>query len=108
MATRKGVSHPNLATLGKFQGTIDQTSNFRAQALNHNLGRNVRVLKVLLYLCRMVQMVAGFKARWTVLPPSVRTSPPARPELKPDFPRPQARPPGAPEPALSEVEGSRS
>src|SRR3954469_15470843 len=55
MSTRKGVSDPNLAALGKFQGTIDRTSNFRDQALNHNLGRNVRVLKVLLYLARMVQ-----------------------------------------------------
>src|SRR5262249_5746707 len=34
---------------------IDRNSNFREQALNHNLGRNVRVIKVLMYLARMVQ-----------------------------------------------------
>jgi len=55
MANRKGVSDADLAALGKFQGSIDRISNFRDQALNHNLGRNVRVLKVLLYLMKMVQ-----------------------------------------------------
>jgi hypothetical protein len=55
MATRKGVSDPDQRALGKFQGTIDRISNFRDQAFNHNLGRNVRVLKVLLYLLKMVQ-----------------------------------------------------
>ncbi len=52
---RKRVSNQDLAALGKFQGTIDRNSNFRDQAFNHNLGRNVRVVKVLTYLAKMAQ-----------------------------------------------------
>jgi hypothetical protein len=33
--------------LGEFQGRIERNSNPRAQAFNHNLGRNVRVARVL-------------------------------------------------------------
>jgi hypothetical protein len=44
---RKPVSDPDLAAQGKFQGDIDRNSNFHQQALNHNLGRNVRVAQVL-------------------------------------------------------------
>lgn len=52
---RKPVSDADLAALGKFQGTIERISNFRDQALNHNLGRNLRVVKVLTYLAKMVE-----------------------------------------------------
>jgi hypothetical protein len=45
--TRRPVANPELSDLGRFQGTIDRGGNFRQQAFNHNLGRNVRVLKVL-------------------------------------------------------------
>src|SRR5262249_32198519 len=55
MMNRKRVSDPDRATLGEFQGTIDRNSDFRGQAFNHNLGRNVRVIKVLIYLARMVR-----------------------------------------------------
>jgi hypothetical protein len=44
---RSPVSDPALAALGKFQGAIERNSNFRQQAFDHNLGRNVRVAKVL-------------------------------------------------------------
>jgi hypothetical protein len=47
---RKTVSDPDLAALGEFQGTIDRNSNFRQQAFDHNLGRNVRVAKLLAYV----------------------------------------------------------
>lgn len=47
---RKPVSSAALAALGAFQGTIDRSSNFRRQALEHNLGRNVRVVKLLRYI----------------------------------------------------------
>ena len=52
---RKPVSNPDLAALGEFQGTIDRNSNFRQQAFEHNLARNVRVVKLLAYLARMRQ-----------------------------------------------------
>jgi hypothetical protein len=56
---RKPVSDPDLAALGEFQGTIDRNSNFRQQAFDHNLGRNVRVAKVLGYLALMRQRGAS-------------------------------------------------
>lgn len=56
---RKPVSHPELRSLGNFQGQIERFSNFRAQALNHNLGRNVRVVQLLAYLGLMRR--AGIK-----------------------------------------------
>jgi len=52
---RKPVSDPDLAAQGKFQGEIDRNSNFRQQALDHNLGRNVRVAQVLGYLALLRQ-----------------------------------------------------
>lgn len=52
---RRSISDPRLSALGKFQGRIERNANFRDQALNHNLGRNVRVLKVLMHLARMVE-----------------------------------------------------
>jgi hypothetical protein len=53
--TRQRVSDPNLRSLGKFQGNIDRNSNFLQQALDHNLGRNVRVAKLLGYLALLRQ-----------------------------------------------------
>ncbi len=50
---RKPVSNAALAALGAFQGTIERPSNFRRQALEHNLGRNVRVVKLLRYIDMM-------------------------------------------------------
>lgn len=47
---RSPVSDEELARLGKFQGKIERNANTRQQAFNHNLGRNVRVVKVLAYL----------------------------------------------------------
>jgi hypothetical protein len=47
---RKPVSDTDLARLGKFQGSIERNSNFRDQAFNHNLGRNVRVVQLLAYV----------------------------------------------------------
>jgi hypothetical protein len=44
---RKPVSDRELAALGSFQGKIERFSNFRDQASGHNLGRNLRILKVL-------------------------------------------------------------
>ena len=52
---RKPVSNPDLAALGEFQGTIERNSNFRKQAFDHNLGRNVRVAKLLAYLAMIRQ-----------------------------------------------------
>lgn len=52
---RSPVSDPAMAALGKFQGTIDRNSNFRQQALDHNLGRNAKVAKVLAYLTLLRQ-----------------------------------------------------
>ena len=52
---RKRVSSPELAALGKSQGTIERISNFRDQARNHNLGRNLRVVRVLMHLARMAE-----------------------------------------------------
>jgi hypothetical protein len=52
---RKKVSDPALAALGEFQGKIERSSNFRQKAFNHNLGRNVRVAKLLGYLALMRQ-----------------------------------------------------
>ncbi len=52
---RKPVSDPALAALGKFQGKIDRNSNFRQQAVEHNIGRNVRVIKLLGYLALLRQ-----------------------------------------------------
>jgi hypothetical protein len=47
---RSPVADEELARLGKFHGTIERNANIRQQAFNHNLGRNLRVLKVLAYL----------------------------------------------------------
>jgi len=47
---RKPVSNPELAALGSFQGSIERNANFRQQACDHNLGRNVRVVKLLAYI----------------------------------------------------------
>lgn len=47
---RHGVSNKDLAALGTFQGRIERNANFLAQAQNHNLGRNVRVVKLLAFL----------------------------------------------------------
>ena len=47
---RKPVSDADLAAQGKFQGRIERSSNFRSQAFNHNLERNVRVVKLLGYI----------------------------------------------------------
>jgi hypothetical protein len=52
---RQRASDAELAALGKFQGTIDRNSNFRQQAFDHNLGRNVRVVKLLAYLAKARQ-----------------------------------------------------
>lgn len=52
---RKSVSDQDLAALGKFQGTIDRNSNFRQQAFDHNLARNIRVVQVLGYLALLRQ-----------------------------------------------------
>jgi hypothetical protein len=56
---RQRVSDPNLRSLGNFQGTIDRNSNFLQQALDHNLGRNIRVAKVLGYLALLRQRGAS-------------------------------------------------
>ena len=56
--TRQRVSDSNLRSLGNFQGKIDRNSNFLQQALNHNLGRNIRVAKLLGYLALLRQ--SGF------------------------------------------------
>lgn len=50
---RGRASDPELAELGSFQGSIERSANFRQQAMNHNLGRNVRVVKVLAYVVFM-------------------------------------------------------
>jgi hypothetical protein len=47
---RKPVSNAELAALGAFQGDIERSGNVRQQAVNHNLGRNVRVVKLLAYV----------------------------------------------------------
>lgn len=47
---RQSVSDAELARLGRFQGTIERNANIRQQAFDHNLGRNVRVVKLLAYL----------------------------------------------------------
>lgn len=52
--SRKPVSNPEDAALGKSQGNIGYNSNFRDQAFGHNLGRNVRVVEVLTHLAKMV------------------------------------------------------
>lgn len=52
---RRPVSDRDLAALGEFQGTIDRNSNFRQQAFDHNLGRNVRVAKLLAYVSMLRQ-----------------------------------------------------
>jgi hypothetical protein len=52
---RKPVSDAELAALGKFKGRIDDGSNFRQQAIDHNRGRNVRVAQLLGYLALMRQ-----------------------------------------------------
>jgi hypothetical protein len=57
---RKPSSDQQLAELGEFQGTIDRSSNFRQQALDHNLGRNSRVAKLLGYIALMRQAGANF------------------------------------------------
>jgi len=44
---RTPSSDPEQRELGEFQGLIERNSNFRTQAFDHNLGRNVRVAKVL-------------------------------------------------------------
>lgn len=57
---RLRVSDPALRSLGTFHGTIDRSSNFRQQALDHNLGRNVRVVMLLAYLALLRQKGASF------------------------------------------------
>jgi hypothetical protein len=47
---REGVSDPELAALAEFLGSIERNANFRQQAFNHNLGRTIRVVKLLVYL----------------------------------------------------------
>jgi hypothetical protein len=44
---RQTVSDAELARLGQFQGRIERNASIRQQAFNHNLGRNVRVVKLL-------------------------------------------------------------
>jgi hypothetical protein len=56
---RKPVSDPALAAQGTFQGTIDRNANFRQQALDHNLGRNILVTKLLGYLALLRQSGAS-------------------------------------------------
>jgi hypothetical protein len=50
MAERSRPSDRDLAALGRFQGQIERFGNTRGQAINHNMGRNIRVLKVLVAL----------------------------------------------------------
>ena len=57
---RKPVSDAELRRLGKFQGAIERNANFRQQASNHNLGRNVRVVKLLAYLGLLRQAGKSF------------------------------------------------
>jgi hypothetical protein len=57
---RNPVSDPGLAALGKFQGAIERNSNPRQQAMDHNLGRNVKVAKVLAYLTLLRQKGVSF------------------------------------------------
>lgn len=52
---RPTVSNPIAAAEGKSLGDIERNANFTQQAANHNLGRNVRVLKVLTYLAVLRQ-----------------------------------------------------
>jgi hypothetical protein len=52
---RLPVSDPALAALGKFQGKIDRNASFRKQAFDHNLGRNVRVVRVLAFVALLRQ-----------------------------------------------------
>jgi hypothetical protein len=47
---RQTVSDAELARLGRFQGKIERNASTRQQAFDHNLGRNVRVIKLLAYL----------------------------------------------------------
>lgn len=47
---RSRVSDAGFRSQGDFQGLIDRNANLRQQALNHNLGRNVRVAQVLTYV----------------------------------------------------------
>jgi hypothetical protein len=63
MMDRKPVSNPALAALGTFQGTIDRNAHFRQQALDHNLGRNIRVIKLLGYLALLRQSGASLTGR---------------------------------------------
>jgi len=62
---RKRVSDPQDAALGKFQGSIERISDFRSQAFNHNLGRNVRVVEVLTHLAKMVEDGRQFSGQVT-------------------------------------------
>lgn len=50
---RSKVSDEQLSDLGDFQGLIERATNPLAAAQNHNLGRNVRVLKLLAFLHRL-------------------------------------------------------
>jgi hypothetical protein len=52
---RRPVSDPELRALGEFQGEIERSSNTYQQALDHNLGRNVKVVKLLGYLALLKQ-----------------------------------------------------
>jgi len=61
---RKPVSDPALAALGTFQGNIERNAGIRQQALDHNLGRNLRVCKLLAYLALLRQ--AGVKVSGAV------------------------------------------
>jgi hypothetical protein len=55
MADRKPVSDPKFAAAGAFRGQIERNANFRQQASNHNLGRNVRVMQLFGYMALMRQ-----------------------------------------------------
>jgi hypothetical protein len=54
--SRKRNENPEHRALGDLQGSIDRSSGGRRpRAVNHNLGRNIRVLQVLAYLANMIQ-----------------------------------------------------
>ncbi len=76
---RKPVSDAKLADLGEFQGIIDRNSNFGQQAVNHNLGRNIRVIKLLGYLGLLRRSGTSLPVASSVSQQSGKTSPPASP-----------------------------
>lgn len=52
---RTKASDPDFRSQGDFQALIDRNANFRQQAYNHNLGRNVRVAQVLTFIVLLRQ-----------------------------------------------------